>query len=110
MPPLKQNLCNFLLGFSDSISLYWIRKILLVTEPQSKKINPASIELLSTLKNTFIQVCVLILLPSLFHYLNQHLIATLLSTIFLFLTYGYTSLYIATSSSTTPKSSPPQKK
>lgn len=89
MSKFTQNLSMFLIGFTDSVSLYWVRKILLVTHPTNKKIHPSSLELLSTFKNTFIQVFVFLIgLPYLFRYFNQEFIATLLSTFFLLLTYG----------------------
>ena len=87
---LNNNIALFLIGLSDSISLYWVRKILLVTHPTNKKINPSSLELLATFKNTFIQVFVFMVgLPWLFRYFNQEFIASLLSTFFLLLTLGY---------------------
>lgn len=89
MSKLPKSISMFLISFSDSISLYWIRKIVLVTHPANKKIHPSSLELLSTFKNTFIQVFVFLIgLPYLFRYFNQEFIASILSTFFLLLTYG----------------------
>lgn len=80
---------QFLCGLTDSVSLYWVRKILLVTHPTTKKIHPASLKLLATFKNTFVQVFVFLIgLPYLFKYLNQDVIAFILSSFFLPLTYG----------------------
>lgn len=91
---IKHNLYAFLCGFLDSISLYWIRKILLVTNPATKKIHPASLELLTTIKNTFIQIFVFMIgLPWIFRYFEQEVIAIILTSLFLPLTYGYLFFY-----------------
>lgn len=72
MKNIHKFLYMFTCGFFDSISLYWVRKILLVTHPKNKKIHPSSLELLSTFKNTFIQVFVFLIgLPYLCRYFNQ---------------------------------------
>lgn len=36
----------FFIGFSDSISLYWLKSILFVKHPVNKNIHPSSLKLL----------------------------------------------------------------
>lgn len=104
MVQAKQFVYNFFCGFLDSISLYWVRKILLVTHPTTKKIHPASLELLSTLKNTFIQVFVfLVALPWICRYFDQNVMAIILTSLFLPLTMGYLLYNSAISSFTIQK-------
>ena len=45
----------FLIGLCDSVSLYWIRKILLVTHPSNKKIHPTErpVEMVQEVIQTF---------------------------------------------------------
>ena len=85
----------FLLGLRDSLSLYWVRKILLLTHPTTKDIHPSSLKLIATLKNTFIQVFVFLIgLPTICRLLGQDLIGQSLSILFLILTYGYFIAYL----------------
>lgn len=101
MLKIKHNLYAFLCGFLDSISLYWVRKILLLTHPVTKKIHPASLELLTTIKNTFIQIFVFMIgLPWIFRYFEQEVMAIILTSLFLPLTYGYVLSNLGTFSST----------
>ena len=96
----QQWISMFCLGLRDSMSLYWVRKILLLTHPVNKNIHPSSFKLLSTLKNTFIQVFVFIIaLPWLLRYLGQNMLAQIVSIFFLILTYGYFYFYSAIYSS-----------
>ena len=98
----QQWLSMFCLGLRDAISLYWVRKILLLTHPVNKNIHPSSLKLLSTLKNTFIQVFVFIIaLPWLLRYLGQDVLAQIVSIFFLVLTYGYFCFHSAIYSSIT---------
>ena len=79
----------FLIGLSDSLSLRWVKNILLVTHPKNKSIHPSSLRLLQTFKNTFIQVIIfLILFPLSFYYFGFELFYYIVGFIVLILTYG----------------------
>lgn len=83
------NWSMFVLGMRDSLSLYWIRKVLLQTHPTTKNIHPSSLVLLATLKNTLIQVLVFLIgVPMIFRFFNQEILAQTFSYFFLILTYG----------------------
>lgn len=43
MQAFNHTISMFICGFYDSISVYWIRKILFVTHPTTKKIHPLSL-------------------------------------------------------------------
>lgn len=79
----------FLTGIADSLSLQWIRRLVLATDKRSKKIHPSSWKIINTFKNTFIQVFVFLIgLPFFFRYIEQEEISFFLSILFLSLTYG----------------------
>ncbi len=91
---LIQNLGMFLLGIRDSLSLSWIKKILLYSDPQTKRIHPSSTKMLKSLQLSLIQVIVfLVAIPSIFEYLGYSLISMILNTLFLILTLGYLFFY-----------------
>lgn len=94
MDTIRSSFYMFLCGFFDSISIYWLRKILFTVHPITKEVHPSSFKLLETFKNAFIQVIVLfICLPAILDYLEFDLIGNILQIIFLLLSYGYLFFY-----------------
>lgn len=84
----------FLFGLSDSLSLYWIKKILFIVHPTTKKPHSSSFTLLKTFKDAFIQVIVLLLLlPALLDYIGLDIIGDIVGVVFLLLSYGYIFFY-----------------
>jgi len=64
---LIQYVGMFMLGVRDSISLEWIKKLLLYVDPQTKKVHPASKILFDSLKSSFIKILLYtIIVPQLF--------------------------------------------
>jgi len=62
-----QNLGMFLLGIRDSLSLSWIKKILLYSDPLTNRIHPSSKTMLKSLQLSLVQVIIfLIAIPSIF--------------------------------------------
>lgn len=55
MPNLYTSLGHFLIGFTDSISLNWIKGILFYTDPKTHKILKESVELQKTLGRSIVQ-------------------------------------------------------
>jgi hypothetical protein len=94
-----QNLTYLLLGIRDSLSIGWIKNVLLYSHPQTGELHPESRKLFDTGYRTIVQVILIyILLPVAFNYLATYsaiikvlyYYAMMLVTI---LTYGYTFFY-----------------
>lgn len=67
---LRQFFYMFTLGFFDSTSLYWVKKIVFAVHPVTRQTHPKSFTLIKTFKDAFIQVMVLFIgVPALLDYL-----------------------------------------
>mgnify|MGYP005613110185 CR=1 FL=1 len=94
-----ENLTYFLLGIRDSLSIDWIKNVVLYSHPQTGELHPQSKRLFDTAFKTIVQVILIYILLSLvFNYLASYsaiikvlyYYAMMLVTI---LTYGYTFFY-----------------
>lgn len=84
----------FICGMSDSISLYWVSKILFATHPITKVSHPSSFRLIKTFKDAFIQVIFLfICLPAILDFIGLDFIGNVVQVVFLLLSYGYLFFY-----------------
>lgn len=94
MKKVKQSIMMFLCGMFDSLSLYWVKKILFAVHPTTKATHPSSYRLMKTFKDAFIQVIFLfICLPSLLDWVGLDFLGNVLQIIFLLLSYGYIFFY-----------------
>lgn len=91
---LKQLILMFICGMSDSMSVYWVRKILFAIHPIKKVTHPSSYKLIKTFKDAFVQVIFLfICLPTLLDFVGLNFIGKVLQVLFLLLSYGYIFFY-----------------
>lgn len=89
-----QHLGMFLLGLRDSVSLLWIRRVLLYVDPQTKKVHPSSKILFDSLKSSFIKIILyIIVVPFVVEYFDFLSISALLKFVYLILAYGYLFFY-----------------
>jgi hypothetical protein len=84
----------FLMGFKDSISPTWVKRVLLYVDPQTKKVHPSSKIVFDSLKSSFFKILLYTIIgPYVFEYFDFLGISTVFKIAYLILTYGYLFFY-----------------
>jgi hypothetical protein len=84
----------FLLGFKDSVSPTWIKRVLLYVDPQTKKVHPSSKVVFDSLKSSVFKILLYtIVVPHVFEYFDFLGISAVFKIVYLILTYGYLFFY-----------------